>query len=109
MSQQQHTALPWRVGPTISPVEGPRYATITDGNSRVADVYADFSSIPKMEANAAFIVQAVNAHADLVEALRHAEALISRTALAGGLDQETYDAHKVLARAALAKAGDSKA
>ena len=99
MSQQQHPATDWRVGPTISPVEGPHYATITDGNSRVADVYADFSSIPEMEANAAFIVQAVNAHADLVAVCQTIETLTG--------SGEKYWNLLTQARAALAKAGAS--
>ena len=96
MSQTQHTAIPWGMA----------------GDSIIAGDFCIGSINHKpteseSNANAAFVILAVNAHADLVEALRHAEALISRTGLAGGLDQKTYDAHKVLARAALAKAGAS--
>ena len=40
---------------------------------------------------------------ELVEALQQASAIISRTALAGGLDRETYDSTKDQIRALLSR------
>lgn len=105
-TQTQHTATEWRVGPTISPVEGPHYATITDGSSRVADVYAEFSSIPEMEANAAFIVRCVNSHDALVKALEDMLRAVNDCIEDGSLDADAVKKHDstIQARAALALA-----
>ena len=117
MSQQQKQKE-WEVGPTIKPLEGPHYVTVKEGGSRVCDVYGDFSNSPQAENLAAFIVQAVNAHADLLETLKwvlpylkHSQKFY-RYQHAGKEfwpNREEAEANIVKAEAAIAKAGKNGA
>jgi hypothetical protein len=75
----KHTKTPWAIHRYDRPsggiaISGPDTDKI---NAFVATAFADLRSIEEAEANAAFIVRAVNCHAELVEAL---EALCEKCA-----------------------------
>jgi hypothetical protein len=94
------TPTPWKLALTDDTIiRGP------DG-SYIAAVTGDYNSEsdwPCMEANAAFIVRAVNAHDDLVTALKSILRLQDEN---DGADFETvFLLAEDIARAALAKAG----
>lgn len=111
----EHTELPWRVFRTKDLV----YIGVGDGNAEgILDAgFGLWKSGPERDANAEFIVNAVNSHADLVAALRTIaslggnlpdERLTSKTgpndAVSRGL---MYTSAREIARAALTKAGET--
>ena len=99
-----HTALPWRVydGPN-----GKRYILAGDGPvNRNQIVWAE-TTCPDNRANAAFIVSAVNAHDELVGALKLAEVSLLRLSTQRGPFNNAQGTLDVI-RAALAKAGGAK-
>jgi len=61
-----HSPLPWRS----------RDAAIFDGFDRIATLFGDHCSFETDHANAAFIVRACNAHYQMLEALKCAEAIL---------------------------------
>jgi hypothetical protein len=99
---QKHTPTPWYVAamndclfifdraPSPAPYDGP----IPGGSPATVIAKLDY---PKADANAAFIVRAVNAHDDLVKALEQ---------IAGMDDKPVPGAYARIARAALSKAGE---
>lgn len=95
MSESKHAAVPWRVSSTGYSIKSdaadmPIVATNPWGSAmREADA-------PAWLANAQFIVRAVNAHEDMLNALRGLVAATER----GNMNADEYDA----AEAALAKA-----
>jgi len=68
MAQAAHTPTPWKFEDEYVRADA---LNGDEGGNIVADVYTrpSHSHSPEMEANAAFIVRAVNAHDALVEAL----------------------------------------
>jgi hypothetical protein len=89
----EHTKLPWK--------RSRRSRYISDVNNRVI---AEVAPLHAFEANAAFIVKAVNAHAQLVEALQpFATAIVTPSGEIVGLAREHINA----ARAALASLKES--
>lgn len=70
MSSLEHSPMPWEVvGDHVK----------DDNGGHVADIYASGASDARIEANAAFIVKAVNAHAKLTEALEPIKEGIDRS------------------------------
>ena len=72
MSDRQHTPLPWRVnhdGSDACLIEGPR-TPVPHHHVYVARAKGGPGRDEMAEANAAFIVKAVNSHDDLLEALK---------------------------------------
>jgi hypothetical protein len=72
MSDEQHTALPWKLGPTqdtVEDAEGVELVRMVEDHVRY-DGEADHYLVLPYAANAAFIVRAVNNHAALLQALK---------------------------------------
>ena len=96
------TPRPWR-----HKKHGGRYR-IVDSAQELTIAYVPIEHMNKAEANAALIVRAVNAHDDLVKALRLVERQLPKNADAAAYVQGTADFHGdeiIQIRAALAKAG----
>jgi hypothetical protein len=78
MSDEQHTALPWKLGPTQDTVDD------ANGNEllQMQAAYVDGGDEPMVDlpyaANAAFIVRAVNNHYALVAACKELMAFAKR-------------------------------
>lgn len=110
----QHTPTPWTADEYESRDDQGRYMTsqicdanglviVEFSNSSVAEIHhEDHRWDAKAKANAAFIVRAVNAHYDLVGALRFILAFYEPGQKA--LDTEAWKHAEAAGRAALAKA-----
>lgn len=104
MNQEQHTATPWAIEPdALDRVHGGEVIRPTTGNPSPIAVLCDFNRYDRdaeRQANAHFIVKAVNSHEKLVSALdvivKHFESLPKE-------QQETYPAAILDARAVLAE------
>ena len=99
MTQHTPTATPWH---TESGVEGeqPRWIVGAKGE-QIAQCYSDY--VNPVSANAAFIVQAVNAHDALVKALEDMLRAVNDCIEDGSLDADAVKKHDstIQARAAL--------
>jgi hypothetical protein len=96
----EHTPLPWTWGKFddeihIVPLRGEVIAKVCFRNSTVGKLPA--------EANARFIVRAVNAHDDLLAACRQAEILLQKIVLDADTPEEVFKCGSALV-AAIAKA-----
>jgi hypothetical protein len=102
----EHTKTPWKVAGQDHKVRiDSKKQTVARANVVWSGAEGESIGYPEAEANAAFIVRCVNAHDDLVKALRTivdgASADVSDTAIVIGSDAK---AALAFARAALAKA-----
>jgi hypothetical protein len=88
----KHTTLPWVVDGKFSDYVGHLHVTSVPANVFVAEVIA---SDAEAEANAAFIVLAVNHHDELVEVLR---AALAWHECETAPDEWIYQARNVLAK-----------
>ncbi len=76
MSEAKHTTLPWKCSPSV-PERGFE-AQVWTADGRALLFFADDVAVgPEADANAALIVRAVNAHADLLALLTEARYYIA--------------------------------
>jgi hypothetical protein len=110
---QKHTPTPWRagsyssiVGVPIMAQPDPKQNTIIVAGTRSAAATTPDGFRAEVEANAAFIVRAVNAHDDLVKALRELIESMPAEGQAVPRANTLWRGMMTRARAALSKAGE---
>lgn len=69
MSNATHTPTPWELYDEGKSAVGHQFA-IVGNKERIATVHGLENELPKTQANAAFIVRAVNCHDELVETIK---------------------------------------
>lgn len=106
--ETKHTPTPWMVGEMIP--EGLIRIEATNGPYVAAVLFSKYSLLTRYRAedNAAFIVTACNAHADLLAACIEVSAEITRVNKAAGIAVFNPAATRLL-RAAIARAENSGA
>lgn len=100
----KHTPTPWKLGGTHRSTQGRVIVSTTAPFEIVAEAY-DFNKYDRdaeKESNAALIVRAVNAHAELVKALERAYAI--EFSVTQGQETELREGYRDMLKAALAKA-----
>ena len=95
MADTTHTPTPWHQGPYYK-------GDVESREGRICECTP--LSSPRAAANAEFIVRAVNAHDDLLAALKDVIAALQADAPGTPLNNRKYDALGARARAAIAKA-----
>jgi hypothetical protein len=94
----KHTATPWKLRKHESLpafIEGPKSPTMPYALEVMGDDYTGYGDEEQREADAAFIVQAVNAHDALVEALRSADRLIKKVLPKFNWGESALDANAI--------------